>query len=72
MISGCRMTRLLISRCFSVFCKLLSIASCRHGFLGSLEKKLTMIFDFFDRLYASALCVKVMAECVDFVLSHSG
>ena len=37
-MSGCRMTRPVTRRYVSVSCKLLSVMSCRHGLLGSLEK----------------------------------
>ena len=64
------MTRLVICRCVSVCCKLSSVVSCRYGLPDSLEKEVCHFLDFSGKLYASVLSVKVLVECVDFVVSY--
>ena len=42
--------------------------NCRHGLPGSLEKVVYLS----SKLYVSVLFVKVVVECVDFVVSYGG
>ena len=67
-VALCGMTRPVICRYVSVSCKLLSAVNCRHGLPGSLEKLVYLS----SKLYVSVLFVKVVVECVDFVVSYGG
>ena len=67
-MSGYMMTRPVICRYVSVAFKQLSVVNCRHGLPGSLEKVVYLS----SKLYVSVLFVKVVVECVDFVVSYGG
>ena len=66
------MTRPVICRYVSVAFKQLSVVNCRHGLPGSLEKVVYHSFDLSSKLHVSVLFVKVVVECVTFVVSYGG
>ena len=66
------MTRPVLCRYVSVSFKQLSVVSCRHGLPGSLERQFTIFFDLSSKLHVSILFVKVVVECVTFVVSYGG
>ena len=65
-MSGYVVTRPVLCRYVSF--KQLSVVNCRHGLPGSLEKVVYLS----SKLYVSVLFVKVVVECVDFVVSYGG
>ena len=61
MKSGCRMIRQVICRYASVFCTLSFAIRCCHG---SLEKEVSIFFDFFSKLDVGVLFVKVVVKSI--------
>ena len=61
MKSGCRMIHQVICRYASVFCTLSFAIRCCHG---TLEKEVSIFFDFFGKLDVGVLFVKVVVKSI--------
>ena len=72
MKSGCRMIRQVVCRYASVFCTLSFAVRCCRGLPNSLEKEVSIFFDFFGKLDVGVLFVKVVVKSVNFVFVNGG